>query len=427
MKLAFFGYAWNKALQPDAYMSETIASLAATGADVDVYLGSQLTKEYGIYGLNAAMQPGRIGAFIAAQGYDAAVAFNNSMLIPEVLAALRGRIVTVIVDEPEHLFDYHRTGPWPVFASDIEIVAMSSRLERRLIEAVPGVRPRLRFMLPATNAVAGPRPEPFLPISWVASYVGDANLDQYMQLVAESPDVRALTLRCLQIIERDGDLGSIRDTATPEAALIAALPWSFDFFQTQMQNVLTNRARLAVVERLAKHGLALFGNAGWRKLLTHDGAVLQALQSGPAPASHADLTRIYNASRISINAPQAHTAVGAVQYRMIDVMASGALLITRRDRPSDLNRVFGDDCPVPTYRDLDELERLCVHYLAHEDERRELVARCNALLASGYSFAERAVELLATVGVTPSEGAAPGLIRRMDLNVLADLGWVAAA
>ncbi len=427
MKIAFFGYAWNKALQPDAYMSETITALAGTGADVDVYLGSQLTKEYGIYGLNAAMQPGRIGAFIAAQGYDAAVSFNNSMLIPEVLAAMPGRIVTVIVDEPEHLFDYHRTGPWPVFASDVEIVAMSSRLEQRLIEAVPGVRQRLRFMLPATNVVAGPRPEPFLPISWVASYVGDANLDQYMQLVAESPDVRTLTLRCLQIIERDGDLRSIRDTATPEAALIAALPWSFDFFQTQMQNVLTNRARLAVVERLAKHGLALFGNAGWRKLLTHDGAVLQALQSGPAPGSHADLTRIYNASRISINAPQAHTAVGAVQYRMIDVMASGALLITRHDQPSDLNRVFGDDCPVPTWRDLDELERLCVHYLAHEDERRELVARCNALLASGYSFAERARELLGAVGVTPPQAAAPGLVRRMDLNVLADLGWVAAA
>lgn len=427
MKLAFFGYAWNKALQPDAYMSETIASLAATGADVDVYLGSQLTKDFGIYGLNEAMQPARIGAFIAQQGYDAAVSFNNSMLIPEVLAGVRGRTVTVIVDEPEHLFDYHRTGPWPVFASDVEIVAMSSRLEQRLLDAVPDVRPRLHFMLPATNIVAGPRPDPVLPISWVASYVGDANLEQYMQLVGDAPDVRTLTISCLRIIERDGDLRSIRGTTAPEAALIDALPWSFDYFQTQMQNVLTNRARLAVVERLAKHGLALFGSAGWRKLLTHDEAVMQALQSGPAPASHADLTRIYNASRLSINAPQAHTAVGAVQYRMIDVMASGALLITRRDRPSDLNRVFGDDCPVPTYRDLDELERLCVHYLAHEDERRELVARCNALLASGYSFAERAAQLLGIAGLQPPGAALPGLVRRMDLNVLADLGWVAAA
>jgi spore maturation protein CgeB len=82
---------------------------------------------------------------------------------------------------------------------------------------------------------------------------------------------------------------------------------------------------------------------------------------------------------------------------------------------------------VPTYRDLDDLERLCVHYLAHEDERRDLVARCNALLATGYSFAERAIDLLSAVGVTATHGATTGMIRRMDLNVLADLGWVAAA
>jgi hypothetical protein len=424
MKLAFFGYAWNKALQPDAYMTETIASLAAAGADVDVYLGSQLTKEYGIYGLNEALRPDRIGAFIAAQRYDAAISFNNSMLIPEVLAAVRGRTVTLIVDEPEHLFDYHRTGPWGVFASDVEIIAMSSRLEQRLLEAVDGVAPRLHFMLPATGAGAGPRPDPVLPISWVASYVGDLNLDQYIELVTAREDFRGLTIRCLELIERDGDLSAIRDCGAPEAALIAALPWSFDYFQSQMQNILTNRARVAVVERLAPHGLALFGNTGWRGLLTHNGAVLQALQSGPAPATHADLTRVYNASRISINLPQAHTALGAVQYRMIDVMASGALLITRHDRPSDLNRVFGDDCPVPTFHDLDELERLCVHYLAHEDERRELVARCNALVASGFSFAERACDLLDVADLKPGPRAAPGAVRRMDLNVLADLGWV---
>src|SRR6202041_253551 len=63
MKLAFFGYAWGKALQPDAYMSETITSLAQTGADVDLYLGNELAKEYGIYGLNEKLRPERVGAF----------------------------------------------------------------------------------------------------------------------------------------------------------------------------------------------------------------------------------------------------------------------------------------------------------------------------------------------------------------------------
>jgi hypothetical protein len=427
MKLAFFGYAWGKALQTDAYMSETITSLAQTGADVDLYLGNELSKEYGIYGLNEKLRPERVGAFIAQQGYDAAVSFNNSMLIPEVLAALKDRVVTVIVDEPEHLFDYHRTGPWEAFKRGVEIVAMSSRLEQRLLKAVPGVRGRLRFRLPATQVGAGLHLDPVLPISWVASLVGDMNLDQYTELVMARSDFRALTLHCLELIARDGDLRSIRGGGGPEAPLIAALPWSFDYFQSQLQNILTNRARVEVVERLAKHGLALFGNPAWARLLTCNAAVLQALQSGPPPANHGDLTRIYNASKISINVPQAHTAVGAVQYRMIDVMASGALLVTRRDKPSDLNRAFGDDCPVPAYADLDELERLCAHYLAHEDERRELVARCNALVGPDYSFASRARELLDAVDLAPVAGAAPGRVRRMELSVLAELGWLAVA
>ena len=76
MKVAFFGYAWNRTLQPDAYMAETIASLAAAGADVDFYLGSQLTKEYGIYGLNPAVHLERLIQFIRVEAYDAAVSFT---------------------------------------------------------------------------------------------------------------------------------------------------------------------------------------------------------------------------------------------------------------------------------------------------------------------------------------------------------------
>lgn len=112
---------------------------------------------------------------------------------------------------------------------------------------------------------------------------------------------------------------------------------------------------------------------------------------------------------------------------MIDVMASGALLITRHAPDSDLIRVFGADCPVPTYRNLDELEQLCAHYLANEDERREVVARCNALVGPDYSFAARARDLLGAVGLEPVEGAAPGRVRRMELSVLAELGWLAVA
>jgi hypothetical protein len=417
VKLAFFGYAWNKALQLDAYMTATIRSLVAAGADVDLYLGGQLSKEYGIYGLKESVSPAKLATFIAAQGYDATISFNNSMLIPEVIGALKGRIATVIVDEPEHLFDYLGVGPFEVFRQDVEIVAMSSPLERRLTAAVEGVGPRLHFMLPATEidplarSLAGPR----FPISWVASYVGDLNLDQYLQLTAERADFRALTNRCLEIVERDGDLRSVKLEDGADLALIRTLPWRFEYFQAQIQNILTNRARVAVVERLSKHGLALFGNPGWMKLLTHSTAVTRALQSGPSPGGHGELMAVYNASRLSINLPQSHSMRDAVQYRVIDVMGSNALMLTLHSDTSDLYRVFGKDCPVPTYADLDELEALCVRFLDDEEARRALVGQCNALVSSGFSFAERARELLRIVGLEPTGNAQPGLARRVDL------------
>lgn len=416
MKLAFFGYAWNREFQPDAYMSETIRAFAQLGLEVDLILGNQIAREYGIYGLKD-LPLGEIAAWIGAQGYDLTVSFNNSMLLTEVLDQLKGPVVSVIVDEPEHLFAYRRTGLYDVFHHDVRVVAMSSSLEERLADAVPGIVDRLHFLPPATQ-VEGPAPlgEPAYPISWVASLVGDLNLQSYFDLVAEAPAYRDLTRLCLRWMERDGDLRGLETAEGADGrALIAALPWPPGYFEMQIQNIATNRRRLEVVQRLSPHGLALFGNREWRKLLSSSAAVLDALRAGPPVASHADLRRIYDASRIAINVPQVHVTPRAIQYRVVDIMASRALLLTQAAERSDLHRIFGEDCPVPTYRDLDELERLCRHFLAHEAERQALVAACNARVATGFSFRDRALDLLRIAGVE-APGGAPGQVRAIDLR-----------
>jgi len=81
--------------------------------------------------------------------------------------------------------------------------------------------------------------------------------------------------------------------------------------------------------------------------------------------------------------------------------------------------VFGEDCPVPTYADLDELERLCVHYLGNETERRRLVAKCNALVAEGFSFLDARATCCGFAGLAPRAGSSPGAVRRIDLRLLA--------
>jgi spore maturation protein CgeB len=100
-------------------------------------------------------------------------------------------------------------------------------------------------------------------------------------------------------------------------------------------------------------------------------------------------------------------------------MSSNALLVTKRTPEPDLYRVFGPDCPVPMYDSLDELEAICAHYLAHEDERRAVVAACNALVTPDFSFRSRCLDYLRLAGVTyqPPSGAPAA---RKDVRVLTD-------
>lgn len=404
MKICLFGYAWNADNRPDSYMVETVSAFAEIGVSVDIYLGSQFSEGRGTYGLNPALSIPAVIEHIRAQGYDMALSFNNSMLLPEVVAAIPGRVVSMVVDEPKHLFNHLKGGVYDVFHYDIEIAALSSALERRLLDEAPGIRPRLHFMSPVTRPElsADPSVTPQHAISWVASMVGDEHLDEYFKLASRNPAYYSLAEFCLELVERDGDLRALRSGEPAEVvALIATLPWSFVYFEMQMQNIVTNRQRVAVVERLSPHGLALFGNENWLRLLTSSKGVLKAFQPGPAPATHADLRRTYDASKIAINLAQHHVSQEAIQYRVVDIMASNALLITHRASPSDLYRIFGDDCPVPTFGSLDELERLCAHYLANEDERLALVKACNALVRQGFSFKDRAVELLRIAGLSP--------------------------
>ncbi len=425
MKLAFFGYAWNRALRPDAYMTELIKGFSQLGVDVDIYLGNEFSGEHGIYGVGDKVSVERLQDFIKLSEYDAAVSFNHSLLMPQTLEALGCRAVSVIVDESNHLFNYTRGDRYDAFGFDIDIVAMSSHLEAEILANVADAAPRLHFQAPATQPMApADRAElaarPTFPISWIASYLGDLNIDRYLDLISETPDAYEVTGASIAAIERDGDLDTFRNNAPNRVTeFVDKLPWTFDYFEMQMQNIVTNRQRVAVVERLSRHGLALYGNPGWRRLLQASPSVFAAFQPGPGIIDQAGLHKVYNASKISINLPQIHTAPTAIQYRVVDIMASNALLVTKRCEGSDLYRIFGEDCPVPVYDDFDELERICLHYLNNEQDRQALVRRCNALVATGFSFRDRCVDLLRILGVDPSQivfdGAdPPGRIGKVD-------------
>jgi len=401
MKIAFFGYAWGSARKIDAYMREVVEAYGQLGFEVDVFLGNDFSADGIVTGFKSETDLARLAAHIRKQDYVAAVSINNSLLLPQIVEALDGRVVSVIVDGFNHLFSYDARDRFAAFRLPVHFACIGSQFERELLAEVPEIAGRVSLLSPATNGMLFERQTvaPAYPISWVASLPTDNTTAGFMSRLLDNPSAFAVVEACLRAIEATGDL-KILMTQHAEVieGLAAQIPMTFRTYETMLQNVVTARQRVELVTRLAPHGLAVFGNREWARAMVLNKDVFGAFRPGPGASTHEDLMQIYNASLISVNLPQSLISE-SFQYRLLDVMSSNALLVTKRTPEPDLYRVFGADCPVPMYDSLAELEAICAHYLAHEDERRAVVAACNALVTPDFSFRSRCLDYLRLAGV----------------------------
>ncbi|WP_082512947.1 glycosyltransferase [Methylobacterium sp. Leaf125] len=396
LKVAFFSYAWNYARQPDPYMREMIAALANLGINVDVYIGEMFAENQRTKGFRLDLARADMGNFVKSQSYDFAISFNNALIFSEIVRALRCKVVSVVVDSVYHLFDHTQEGVLQAFKLPIHVAPIYTSF----IDDYAGAESFTAgsSFLPAATRIGGSaaaQTEKPIEISWIANFLGDANLDAFMSRVGdELPNGFELVARCLQGIEQNGEISLDEESQEAAKILMAWSHWDYPFLEMHLQEVVTNAARLAVVDKLAPLGLRVYGNARWRSALTLSQGVSRAYRSGANLRSHADLRAIYDQSKISINLPQVHAGTG-MQYRIIDILASQSLLITKHVPGSDMEKLFGSDSPIVTFSDLDDLQAKCAYYLKNENERRARVDQCNALVARGFSFQERALEYLA--------------------------------
>ena len=412
MKIAFFAYAWGPGGRLDGYMHEMVEAFAGLGFDVDLYLGNYFSADGTVTGLKGDIDVARLAAYIREQAYVAAVSINNSLLLPQIVEALEGRVVSVIVDGFNHLFRYNAQDRYAAFRLDAHYACIGGQFERELLAQIPGIAERVSLLSPATNGMLFPREAvaPAYPISWVAGLPTDAAAEDFMTRAMADPAVYGIAAACLRAIEETGNLTILMaENAEVIERLAAEASMTFRAFEMMLQDMVTARQRVEVANRLAPHGLTLFGNPAWARAMALSQGAFAAFTPGPPARRHDDLLNIYNASLISVNLPQSFISE-SFQYRLLDVMSSNALLVTKRTPEPDLYRVFGPDCPVPMYDSLAELEAICAHYLAHEDERRAIVAACNALVTPDFSFRSRSLDYLRLAGVAyrPADVAATG-------------------
>ena len=404
MRVALFAFAWDNAPSPDVYISEVIRTLARLGLNVDVYIGGGFVGDGATGGMRPDLPASELARFVRSQGYDFAIGFNNALVMPETVDALSCTIVSVIVDSLHHLFDHTDEGLTRAFELPIHAAPIYTSFITDA-ESLPNRRAKVSF-LPAATRIEHRQADAAaerLNISFVASMLGDHNLDTFMSRVGdEVPGGLKLVSRCLDSIAQCGEIG--RDPETQEAARVLCdwSHWTYAWLELHLQEVVTNRERLAVAERLAPLGLTIYGNARWHRSLTMMPSVASCFRSGAELRGHADLCAVYDRSRISINLPQIHAGTG-MQYRILDILASQSLLITKHVPGSDIERLFGLDSPIVTFSNFDDLHAKCAYYLANETERLARVKACNALVAHGFSFRERALQYLALSNPTAAE------------------------
>ncbi|GLS46574.1 glycosyltransferase [Methylobacterium brachythecii] len=414
--LAFFGYAWGVGGYLDSYMQETVNAYLDLGLNVDVYLANYFSADGATSGFKDDFLLDRLVRYIRERDYIAAISINNALVMEDVVEALEGRLTSIIVDDFNHLF-CHEADRFAAFRLPAHFAPIGSQFERAILSAIPDAANRVCFLTPATAGMHVRRSEipSIYPISWIASMTTDDWAEGIMLRLLSDPRAHEIVGICLLAIEQTGNLTNILQTfGHAILPVVNSLGIEIQVFEMLLQNVRTSRDRMEVVRRLSPHGLALFGNSAWAKGMLLSDNVYKSFKPGAPIRTHQDLLNIYNSSKLAINQPQA-SITESFQYRLLDVMSSNALLVTRRTPEPDLYRVFGPDCPVVMFDDAEDLEKVCIYYLTHEDERAARVAACNSLVGEEFSFRSRALDYLRLAGVNFTQ---PNLPSRGRMQLL---------
>ena len=165
-------------------------------------------------------------------------------------------------------------------------------------------------------------------------------------------------------------------------------------FLSLAAGTISTNIRIKALDAVSDLGLEIFGPGMWQRTIVYSYKLaLCCHKSDKYIKTRQELCSIYDRSKIGININHIQATSGG-GYRIFDLLASSALLITNFQEDSDLTRLFGVDHKIPTYRTPEELRQKAKYYLDHEDERKELVAYCNQLVAKGFSFEERAAQMI---------------------------------
>jgi spore maturation protein CgeB len=160
--------------------------------------------------------------------------------------------------------------------------------------------------------------------------------------------------------------------------------------------------RLSCGRRLARFGVRIWGDEGWRQV---DGA--GATYQGPAGHEH-ELAKVYCGSTVNVDLGRLYQ-MDIVTMRVFDVMACGGFVLA--ERSDDLGSLFEIGVEVECWATPRELVAKVDHYLAHPRAAGELARRGREAVLERHTIQARVEHMLSVAGMSARDPGSRGLLK----------------
>lgn len=175
-RIAIFAYSWtsSKAMKLDSYLDRFVSEMSKLGFDVDVYIANHFTSHAGVLGIRGEIDIDRFNRYLGSNDYKMVLSFNNALVTKKTRGSINCPIISLVVDDFNHLFNHDLSGIYDQFSLVDKIMFSSFAHMDRLLENNELVKGKVYFYPTATSVNNVKTVEDVFKnerfnISWVAS------------------------------------------------------------------------------------------------------------------------------------------------------------------------------------------------------------------------------------------------------------------
>jgi spore maturation protein CgeB len=372
-----------------SYFNCLLRGFSNTGVRLHLIITNDLVDNLGDRSLKKDVSSKKIVDYINSISPAFVFTTNHGGINKQIQEGIHCPILTWMVDRIPFL--HHGGSHDDLFSLKDHVITSSLENVDRLEKIYPILKNRVYYLPFATDVNDFEEQSSIqdINISFVGTYFYCGNLTNILNAYKNVPEFCNNIIKLAKAVEKDYDLDFYFYLKQYNVERVLK-DFDLDIFKFKglLANAISINKRIKALDAINDLGLVLYGTENWIQVNPFSLDLLSRYQFGHFIKSRQQLVSVYQRSKIALNVSH-HQAVNGLPYRIFDIMASKAMLLTEYKENSDLFYLFGKKMPVVMYKNEIELRKLTQYYLEHENERLEIVYRCNKLIKEGFSFEDR--------------------------------------